>query len=185
MGPIDELKMEHQAVRMTLEVLEIICRRMEQHGEPVEAQHIDRLLEFFSVFVDKCHHCKEEELLFPALEAVGIRREGGPIGVLLKEHERGREYVRGMNASLSEYRAKETADSAGFIREARGYIGLLDQHIDKEDNVLFPLAEKQLSESKQAELSKGFEMIEVQKIGVGKHEEFHGLLDHLKSVYLG
>jgi hemerythrin-like domain-containing protein len=64
------------------------------------------------------------------------------------------------------------------------YISLLDQHIEKENNVLFPLAEKQLSEGKLAELLKGFEMIETEKIGVGKHEEFHKMIDHLESAYL-
>jgi hemerythrin-like domain-containing protein len=158
--------------------------RMEQPGGAVEVQHIDQLLEFFAVFVDKCHHGKEEELLFPALEAVGIRREGGPIGVMLEEHERGREYVRSMNTKLSEYRAAEAEAWAGFIREARGYIDLLDQHTHKEDTVLFPIAEKQISEARQVELSKGFERIEVERIGVGRHEAFHGMLDHLEGFYL-
>jgi len=185
MGPIDELKMEHQAVRMTLRVLETLCRRMEQPGQAVDVEHIDQLLEFFSVFVDQCHHGKEEQLLFPALEAAGVRREGGPIGVLLEEHERGREYVRRMTSRLSEYRAGEASGSPGFTREARGYIGLLDQHIQKEDSVLFPLAEKELSEARKSELSAGFERIEVDRIGLGRHEEFHRMLDHLERVYLG
>ena len=182
--PTDELKMEHQAVRLTLKVLETICRKMEQLGEMVELRHIDQLLEFFSVFVDKCHHGKEEQLLFPALEAAGIKREGGPIGVMLEEHERGREYVRRMNTKLSEYRAGAAEAGATFIREARGYIALLDQHTDKEDTVLFPIAEKQISETRQAEMSNGFERIEVEKIGVGRHEEFHRMLDHLEKYYL-
>ena len=61
---------------------------------------------------------------------------------------------------------------------------LLNQHIDKENNVLFPLAEKQLSEGKLTELLKGFEMIETEKIGAGKHEEFHKMIDQMESVYL-
>lgn len=184
MNPIEELKMEHQAVKMTLRVLEALCRRVEQPGEAVEVQHIDQLLEFFSVFVDQCHHGKEEELLFPALEAVGVRKEGGPIGVMLEEHERGREYVRKMKAALAACRAGEASGGSGLVREARGYVGLLDLHIDKEDNVLFPLAERELSETKKAELAEGFERIEVQKIGVGRHEEFHRMLDQLERVYL-
>jgi hemerythrin-like domain-containing protein len=63
-------------------------------------------------------------------------------------------------------------------------IRLLDEHISKEDNVLFPLAEKHLSDRKQAELYEGFEKIEVEKIGPGKHDEFHKLLDHLENAYL-
>jgi hemerythrin-like domain-containing protein len=185
MGPIDELKMEHQAVKMTLRVLEALCRRMEQPGESIDVQDLDQLLEFFSVFVDRCHHGKEEELLFPALEAMGVAREGGPIGVMLQEHERGREYVRRMNARLAEYRAGGVSGGSGFVQEALGYSALLEQHIDKEDNVLFPLAEKKLSAAQQAELSSGFEKIEVEKIGAGRHEEFHKMLDRLERLYLG
>jgi hemerythrin-like domain-containing protein len=185
MGPIDELKMEHQAVKMTLRVLESLCRKMEQPGEAVDVHHIDQLLEFFSVFVDQCHHGKEEELLFPALVAVGVGREGGPIGVLLEEHKQGREHNRKMKAGLAEYRSGEASGGPGFAKEARGYVGLLDQHIRKEDTVLFPLAEERLSEAQKAELSNGFERIEVEKIGVGRHEEFHRMLDHLERVYLG
>ena len=55
---------------------------MVQTGAP---EHLDQLFEFFGVFVDRCHHGKEEALLFPALEAVGIGNNGGPIGVMLRE----------------------------------------------------------------------------------------------------
>jgi hemerythrin-like domain-containing protein len=60
----------------------------------------------------------------------------------------------------------------------------LNQHIDKENGVLFPLAEKHLSETAQARLWEGFELIETQKIGIGKHDEFHEMLENLKAVYL-
>lgn len=56
--------------------------------------------------------------------------------------------------------------------------------IDKENNVLFPIGDSRLSEGKKAELWEGFETIEKQKIGVGKHEEFHKMLEHLESLYL-
>jgi hemerythrin-like domain-containing protein len=181
---MEELRMEHEAVTLTLRVLEEICRRMERQGDPGVGDAVTQLLEFFSVFVDKCHHGKEEELLFPALEQVGVRVEGGPIGVLLKEHQQGRECVRKMKASFSEYRPGEPASSVGFCQDAREYVALLGQHIEKENNVLFPLAERELSEAKQAELSDGFERIENEKIGVGRHEQFHQMLDNLKGLYL-
>jgi hemerythrin-like domain-containing protein len=71
-----------------------------------------------------------------------------------------------------------------FARSARDYISLLNQHIVNENNVLFPMAERLLSEAAMHELSKGFDLIEEQKIGVGKHEEFHKMIDQLESVYL-
>ena len=184
MQPIKDLKMEHDAVRMTLRILDKICQQIEKSGEIMDLQHLDQLLEFFKVFVDKCHHGKEEELLFPALENVGVSRKGGPIGVLLHEHQQGREHVQAMKAALSQNTKGNRKAVAEFVKTARGYINLLDQHIDKENGVLFPLAEKHLSEQEQEKLWEGFEMIETQKIGVGKHDEFHKMLDKLESFYL-
>ncbi len=184
MKAIQDLRMEHDAVRLTLKVLERMAQKIERHGSPDNPQHVDQLLEFFTVFVDKCHHGKEEELLFPAMEQAGVARDKGPIGVMLREHELGRECVQKMKTALLRIKAGESQAAKDFARSARDYISLLNQHIDKENNVLFPMAERQLSESTLAELSKGFDRIEEQKIGVGKHEEFHKMIDQLESAYL-
>jgi len=64
----------------------------------VDISHLDQILEFLKVFVDKCHHGKEEKVLFPAMEEAGIPRQGGPISVMFYEHERGRSYVRGLRS---------------------------------------------------------------------------------------
>ena len=184
MNAIQELRMEHDAVKLTLKVLNKICQKIEPSRKLGDPQHVDHLLEFFTVFVDKCHHGKEEELLFPALEQIGVGRDKGPIGVMLMEHQLGREYVQKMKAAFSQFMMGASSAAVNFTRSARDYISLLNQHIDKENNVLFPIAEKQLTEAKLAELLKGFERIEEQKIGVGRHEEFHKMIDQLESAYL-
>jgi hemerythrin-like domain-containing protein len=184
MKAIQDLRMEHDAVRLTLRVLERIAQEIERHDSLDNPQHVGQLLEFFTIFVDKCHHGKEEELLFPAMEQAGVARDKGPIGVMLREHELGRECVQKMKAAFPRIKAGEPRAAKDFVRSARDYISLLNQHIDKENNVLFPMAERQLSEATLEELSKGFERIEEQKIGVGKHEEFHKMIDQLESAYL-
>jgi hemerythrin-like domain-containing protein len=184
MQPIKDLKMEHDAVQLTLRILDKICQKIEQSGEILDIQHLDQLLEFFKVFVDKCHHGKEEELLFPALENAGVSREGGPIGVLLQEHQQGREYVQNMNAALAQYAEGNRTAIGEFVKTAKAYTNLLNQHIDKENGVLFPFAETHLSEQERAKLWEGFELIETQKIGIGKHDEFHKMLENLESIYL-
>jgi hemerythrin-like domain-containing protein len=184
MQPIKELRMEHNAVQMTLRILEKICQQFDKSKENLNIQHLDQLVEFFRVFVDKCHHGKEEELLFPALEHIGVGNKGGPIAVMLDEHQKGREYVQTMNAALAQFTKGDRTAADEFVKTARKYINLLDQHIDKENNVLFPLAEKHLSEQERVRLSEGFERIETEKIGIGKHDEFHKMLENLESVYL-
>jgi hemerythrin-like domain-containing protein len=184
MQPIKDLRTEHEAVTTTLKILDRICKEVEKTGEISSPDHLEQLIEFFRTFVDKCHHGKEEALLFPALEAVGVSREGGPIGVMLKEHQQGRDLVGKMKAALARYSEGQREAVPELIQHARAYIVLLNQHIDKENNVLFPMAERHLSSQKQAELGEGFEAIETQKIGAGKHEAFHRMIASLQNQYL-
>ena len=184
MNAIDELIHEHEAVRLTLNILEEIKKEVDTKASIPEPRHLEQLFEFFSVFVDKCHHGKEEDLLFPALEAVGVSREGGPVGVMLKEHQHGRDLVAGMKAAMARYHNGDALALEEFSRQAADYITLLNYHIDKENEVLFPLAKKHFSEEKLADLQDGFDRIESERIGAGKHEAFHRMLDALVSVYL-
>ena len=183
MRSTEQLKEEHEAIKLMLRILDRVCEKLES-GEEVNPEDIYQILEFIKNFADKCHHEKEEDLLFPAMEEAGIPKEGGPISVMLMEHNTGRDHVRGMSEVLAEYKAGNRKVSSKLVENARNYITLLTQHIDKEDNVLYPMADKCLSEGKQEELLEKFEFIEREKIGICKHEEFHKLLHHLKAVYL-
>ena len=183
MKATEELKEEHKAIKLTLSILSNVSKRFGS-GEKVDQEDLDNILEFIKTFADKCHHGKEEDLLFVAMENVGIPRDRGPIGVMLKEHEMGRSYVRNMSEAVDKYKAGELSYSSQFVENAKKYIDLLTQHIDKEDNILYPMADMQLSEEKQRELIEKFEELEQERIGIGKHEELHELLHHLKDKYL-
>lgn len=183
MTPTDELKEEHQGILLMLKILEKVCAKLEAK-EKVDPDHLERIVEFFRVFADKCHHGKEEDLLFPEMEKSGIPRERGPIGVMLMEHDQGRAFVKGMGEAASLYKKGESTASAEFSKNARDYIALLTQHINKENNILFPMGDRVVSKEKQDELVGAFETLEREKIGAGTHEKFHKLLNHLQEVYL-
>jgi hemerythrin-like domain-containing protein len=184
MDPIKDLTAEHEAVRLTLRVLEVISTDIDRSGKIADGGHVDALLEFFRVFVDKCHHGKEEKLLFPALEEVGVGKEGGPIGVMLEEHRQGRELVGAIAAAVKQYRQGEAAAAARFSDAAKAYIDLLNRHIEKENNVLFSIAGQHLSKNTLSELKKGFDRLETEEIGIGRHAEFHRMLENLEKEYL-
>jgi len=183
MKATDELKKEHQGIELMLRVLEAVAEKFNR-GEKIDTVHLDGILEFLSVFVDKCHHGKEEEFLFPALEAVGVQREGGPIGVMLSEHEQGRKLVKRLKDAVSRFKSGDAAAADGIRRIVNEYDVLLTQHIEKENTVLFPMAESKLDSSLDAALFESFEQLERERIGVGKHDEFHALLELLRGTYL-
>ncbi|MEM3061405.1 MAG: hemerythrin domain-containing protein, partial [Candidatus Bathyarchaeia archaeon] len=82
--------------------MEKVCEKLDS-GERVEPGHLEQVLEFIKFFADKCHHGKEEDLLFPAMEEAGIPKGGGPIGMMLTEHAMGRGYVKAMSKAAEEY----------------------------------------------------------------------------------
>ncbi len=185
MTATQQLRKEHQAIRLALILLDTIRHKIEKEGN-VEIEKLEKLSEFFSLFADKCHHGKEENMLFPELERVGIPREGGPIEVMLNEHEIGRDYLRILRENINSYKNNPNPSIAEKITEAmKGYIDLLEQHIYKENNILFVMAEMHLAEKTQKELFDKFEEFELREIGLGKHEELHHMLNELKKELFG
>lgn len=183
MKPTEELKEEHRTIERMLQVLQGVSTKLEA-GEPVPAGDLEEMIQFIQVFADQCHHGKEEDLLFAAMEEAGVPREGGPIGVMLIEHDQGRGYVRGMAEAAEQYRAGDPGAREGFVRNARNYVTLLSQHIEKEDNILYPIADMHLSDEQQSALAEGFARVERERVGPGRHEAFHRLLDRLEAAYV-
>jgi hemerythrin-like domain-containing protein len=174
-----DLKHEHEAILVALNVIEKIVERFRKNEE-TDTKDIEDIMEFLKVFADKCHHGKEEGFLFPALEKVGIRNEQGPIGVMLSEHQQGRSLIKQMQESM----INQIIDKTAFVHAASSYVNLLRNHIEKENNVLFPMGDARLSAADQMKLLTEFENHEEEVIGKGKHEEFHTMLDKLRKKYL-
>jgi hemerythrin-like domain-containing protein len=172
------LRHEHDAVVKMLGFAEDLADRLDR-GERVGPGVLDKVLEFFRIFVDRCHHGKEEDLLFPLLEAKGMPRIGGPLGVMLGEHEEGRKRIKEMAEAAEAYRLKVEGAGCRWADAARSYAELLRAHIGKENNVLFEMAERMLTPDEQASLAEAFEKLEVEKIGAGKHEQIHAMMAEL------
>ena len=183
MTPSEQLKEEHEGILLMLKILEKVCAKLKS-GQKVDPEHLDGIVEFLQVFADKCHHGKEEDLLFPEMEKSGIPKERGPIGVMLMEHDEGRGYVRKMKEAAVKMGKGDPSAPAEFAKSAGDYIALLTRHIDKENNILFPMGDRAVPPKKQGELVEAFEKLEREKIGEGTHERFHRLLHHLQDVYL-
>src|SRR5512137_3026675 len=102
------LRKEHDAILKMLDALDQTSLQL-SGAASVQPSTLQGLLEFFQLFADRCHHGKEEDLLFPLLERRGVSRGGGPIGVMLFEHDRGRELIREMSAAASDYEKEPQA----------------------------------------------------------------------------
>ncbi|MGE5372213.1 MAG: hemerythrin domain-containing protein [Solirubrobacterales bacterium] len=184
MKATQQLKDEHRAVTLMLEILEKALIRAEEGM--VDLTDLQEIIGFLKGFVDKCHHGKEEDLLFPVLKERGIPETGGPIGQMLFEHQQGRSHIQAMVGAVESLKPGSNADDAirRFSDAGREYIGLLTSHIEKENQILFRLADSVLDETAQDALYEQFETLEEERIGIGQHEKYHELLKHLAAKYL-
>jgi len=182
MKATQQLKDEHEGIRAMLNILEKVSEKLERTGA-VEKEHFDGILEFLETFVDRCHHAKEEDVLFPAMVALSDEARA-PNAAMRAEHATGRGYVRSMSRAYAAHVEGDVPSSRDITENARAYVSLLRDHIVKENDVLFEVVDKTFSHEKQDELFEGFERIEEERIGRGKHEEFHGLLDKLGAIYM-
>lgn len=175
------LRKEHDAILRMLDATEEAARRIES-AKPIAPETLEGLLEFFRLFADRCHHGKEEDLLFPLLESRGLPRHGGPTGVMLREHDQGRALIKEMADAIEAIKGGESAAAPRWAEAARAYAELLRAHIAKENNILFVMAENLLSPEEQSALAAEFERLEVEKMGAGTHERLHAKMDQLVAM---
>ena len=149
------LRDEHQIILKVLECFEIAIREAREANTVTRAT-FGPFVEFFRGFADKCHHCKEEDRLFPKMEGVGIPREGGPIGVMLAEHERGRLHVRTIDGLLDAAEGEDADAVNGVLLNGAQFLAMLREHIDKEDHCLFGMADQLIQSNALTELTTAY-----------------------------
>ena len=178
-APTQVLKDEHALILEALDAMERKIAILEAGAAPDRA-YFEKAVEFLRTFADRCHHGKEENLLFKSMVDRGFPRQGGPIAVMLMEHDSGRSLIRGIAEGTGAL-GTDPGAAKKIIENGRGYIGLLRAHIDKENNILFPMADNVLSPEDQERLGKEFERFEAEETGAGIHEAMLKLLDELKA----
>jgi len=127
-----------------------------------DTAHMELVVNLIKTYADGFHHAKEEQVLFPLLEEKGFSKVHGPVAVMLHEHVEGREFVKGISQRIDVYKAGNVSALPEIYQYMQGYVDLLRDHISKENNVLFKLADKALSSDEQLELLNKFGSIEKQ-----------------------
>ena len=169
--PTDILREEHRVILLALDALEGAARRTTE-GRALHDGWWAGLIEWFRAFADRSHHAKEERSLFPAMEKAGVPREGGPIGVMLEEHARGRALVQAMADAVP----------GGRPALAREFARLLREHIDKENGVLFPMADAVLEDPAQDGLRREFAAVEAEQGPAAESAHAETLLGRLTAA---
>ena len=181
MQPTDMLRDEHRTIERMLTVLQRAAAKLEQ-GERIDPAIFEKAVDFIRNYADRFHHAKEEDVLFRTMEAHGFPRNGGPIGVMLMEHDEGRAHVRGMDEALKAGPEDGEDARASLIHHARGFAELLSAHIYKEDNILYPMGEQLLPQAVQERMLEQFETLERGALDPDERRRYLSLVEELERT---
>ncbi|KAL0219639.1 hypothetical protein P9112_005292 [Eukaryota sp. TZLM1-RC] len=145
---------EHVNIKTMLNLFRKYCKKCSSLNALYDVALAGKFLRFFSEYADDVHHQKEEKILFVTAEQHSFPVKGGPIEVMLLEHDHNRELMQAMKKALA------NDDVSAFIAAGFEYVQHLTQHIYKEDEILFKLLDSHFNDSIHAQLSKAYEQVD-------------------------
>ncbi|QLH05324.1 cation-binding protein [Nitrosopumilus oxyclinae] len=164
------LRRDHELIEKVIKAMESTVQLLND-GKQIPESILLPVIDFSKNFTDVCHHSKEEKSLFPALEQAGLPTNMGPIAMMLIDHQRSREIGAEMEISAKEYLS--SGDSTKLVSDMQQYVEHITEHLWKENNKLFMMAEARLqyvSEKVDKELTE----IENSKLDeIGKTREHY------------
>jgi hemerythrin-like domain-containing protein len=178
------LEDEHLVIAKVVGAAPVLAERLEA-GQSADLDTLRGVVEFMRTYADKCHHGKEEELLFPLLEKNGVPMQGCPIGALAMDHIKGRGLVKGLAEAVEAYQESDPGGKQALIQALRGLAELYPGHIWKEDYLLFPLTHKVVSPEALQTLLQQFEQVEA-RVGQDVHQRLEQFAARLsESIQAG
>lgn len=135
---------------------------------------------FIHEFADAFHHAKEEDILFRYLEVPEVLTHCNPVPQMFLEHNKARALVEAMEKALL------VNNLSALVTAMTEYGQLLKAHIYKEDNILYPMAERGLSEAAKTSLLIDYAEADKRLNSAGIWQQYQTLytelVDYLNTV---
>ncbi len=171
---------EHELIERAMAVLAKNLEGLE--GGRYDATQLTRALDFLLEFGDKVHNKKEEDHLFPLMQQRGVPVEGGPLGVMLMEHEAERDLLARMMLEVPNLAKLTPEGLAQFKQEGLDYLKIRAEHIWKENDVLYAMGRQILSAEDASALINQFNDIDLAAYGDKAKENFFAMVEELEKT---
>ena len=180
MSAVEILVDEHRLISRMVKALTVLHKRLES-GQDTDVTVLTKIVDFFQIFVDKNHHVKEEEGLFPALGRHGLNPQECTIESLEREHEQARNLMATLTRAIEKYEAGDPAARGEDSTALRNSIDLYNDHIWKENVILFPMSEDVLQPSEHNDITKQYVEVE-KKLDVDLRSKYEKLVSVLEEA---
>jgi hemerythrin-like domain-containing protein len=174
MNATDLLKEEHRIIRRVLNAMEVQARRM-QSGVAMRPGFFLDAADFLRNFADGCHQRKEDEPFLLAMVDAGMSNQTGPLMIMLAEHDLGRVCNRAIERAADALERGDAEAKDGLIRRTLEYVALKRRHCRREDEFLFPMAERLLAPEARERMRGEFERFDRDETGIRAHRKYSEL----------
>lgn len=181
MTPTENLTKEHKDIIELLNIMNKIADKIKSK-DVFYTSDVEEIIDFLKFFIEKSHHGKEE-IFYPELKFAGIPIELESLSIMMYEHTLAKNYLKDIYSCVENCKIGNSFSGELLADSLKNYVVLIKNHIQKEEEIIFPLADKELSQEKQTDIYRQFENIEKKIISHGFQEHYHKLLKNLKIKY--
>ena len=166
---------EHRLIERMLKVVEAEVARITKEGN-ANVAFIDIAVDFIQTYADRCHHGKEEDILFRDLAKKGLSPEyKKTMDELIQEHIYGRKTTKELIAARDKYSKGDKKALPDIIRSLTALVEFYPKHIEKEDKHFFLPCMKYFTQQEQDAMLNEFQEFDRKLI----HEKYKTLVDKL------
>lgn len=181
MNSIEIMMEEHKYIKRMLVVVRNACFKILQN-EDINYEDLYSMIEFIRNYADAHHHKKEEVILFNKMvEELGSIAEKTVKYGMLVEHDLGRFFIRSLDEALQELKKGNEQAKLDVIANAIAYTDLLKRHIEKEDNVIYKFATRELKQDTLSDIDK--ECIDFENKNIEIKKKYISILEDLEKKY--
>lgn len=173
-----DLENDHVYILRLTDVMEKITK-----ADAPDFSDLETVVYLIRNYADGFHHEKEEKILFPALADKGFSPSQGPVAVMLSEHIQGRNFVKEMAGYIALYKKNDRQALEKVFINMAGYVDLLRNHIAKENNILFRMADRVLSEEDHKTLLDRYASVTPATANGGGIPEYISDIERLEKKY--
>ena len=169
------MMIEHRLIERAIVLMKAERERL-VGGGPLDAVVIDTLVDFIRTYADRCHHGKEEDILFKDLAQRPLSdSERALMDELVEEHKLGRKLTATMLEAKNDVVAGRPDRLPELLAAMQDLIEFYPKHIEKEDKHFFPETERHYTKDELDRLIESFYSFDMQMI----HEKYKDVVDSL------
>ncbi len=184
MNGIDLMVEEHLLIKRMLQIMRKACYRAVETGG-INYEDFAEMIDFVRAYADHHHHGKEENYLFDAMvKHAGPAAEKLVTHGMLVEHDLGRLHMSQLDVALLAYKAGNKEAILDIVANAISYTHLLNRHIDKEDTVVYPFAQRTLKPSILDAIDRDCESFEQEQTAKGIQKKYTEMVEKFEAKYL-